>query len=138
MGPLWSSPTARTQGESEGSMNTQTSIRIEAKGTRLIPRVHVMSRMSQLMRRLSTRPLAARVRFSDVNGPKRGIDIRCGIVVTVPGQPSIEAEHTGNTARLAFDRSYERIHRRADQPRERWRKSQRHPKKYYAAKRLWT
>ena len=117
-------------------MSTQTSIIIEAKGTGRVPRVHVMSRMRQLMRRLPTRPLAAHVRFSDVNGPKGGIDIRCGIVVTVPRQPSIETEHMANTARLAFDRSYDRILRRAGEPRERWRKSQRHPKKYYAAKRI--
>jgi hypothetical protein len=94
--------------------------------------------MEHLLRRQRTRALAARVRFSDVNGPKNGVDIRCGIVVTLPRQPAIEVERLGSNARLVFDQSYDRILRRTDEPRRKWRESQRHPKKYYAAKRAWT
>jgi hypothetical protein len=73
-----------------------------------------------------------------VNGPKGGVDIRCGILVTMPGEPPIRVERTQTTARLAFDESYDRLLRRTEGPRRRWRESQRHPKKYFAARRLWT
>jgi hypothetical protein len=119
-------------------MRTLTSIRIDDDGIRRIPRAQVMSRMMQLLHRLPARPLAARVRFSDVNGPKGGADIRCSILVTVPGEPPFEVERLGTSPRLAFDQSYDRIRRRAAEPHRRWRQSRRHPKKYYAAKRLWT
>lgn len=113
------------------------SILIENMGAGRIPRAHVMSRLEELLQRLPVRPLTARVRFSDVNGPKGGVDIRCGILVTVPGEPPIRVERTATTARLAFDEGYDRLCRRAERPRRRWRESQRHPKKYYAARRLW-
>jgi hypothetical protein len=119
-------------------MSTLTSIRIEDKAAGRIPRVHVMSRMQQLLKRVPVRPLSARVSFADVNGPKGGVDIRCGILITVPGEPPIRVERLASTPRLAFDRSYDRALRQAERPRRRWRESQRRPKKYFAAKRLWT
>jgi ribosome-associated translation inhibitor RaiA len=97
-----------------------------------------MSRMNRLLKRLPVRPLSARVTFSDVNGPKGGADKRCGILVSLPGGPAIRVERVATTARLAFDQTCDRVQRRAERPRRRWRESQRHPKKYYAAKRLWT
>jgi hypothetical protein len=117
-------------------MTTHTMIRIEDSGTRRVPRAHVTSRMRQLLSRLPVRPLAACIRFSDVNGPKGGADIRCGILMILPGEPPIEVERLGSNARLAFEQSYDRIRRRTEGPRRKWRDSQRHPKKYYAAKRL--
>jgi hypothetical protein len=119
-------------------MSAQTSLRIEAKVAGRIPRTHVMSRMNQLLKRLPVRPLTAWVTFSDVNGPKGGADKRCGILVNVPGEPAIRVERIATSARLAFDQTYDRVQRRAERPRRRWRESQRRPKKYYAAKRLWT
>ena len=119
-------------------MSALTSIRIEDKAAGRIPRTHVMSRMKQLLRRLPVRPLSARVSFSDVNGAKGGVDIRCGILVSLPGEPPIRVERMATTPRLAFDQSYDRVRRQVERPRRRWRESQRHPKKYYAAKRLWT
>jgi hypothetical protein len=119
-------------------MSALISIRIEDKAAGRIPRVHVMTRMNQLLQRLPVRPLSARVSFVDVNGPKGGLDIRCGILVKVPGEPPIRVERLATTPRLAFDRSYDRVLRQAERPRRRWRESQRRPKKYFAAKRLWT
>lgn len=119
-------------------MSAQTSLRIEHKAAGRIPRTHVMSRMNQLLKRLPARPLSASVTFSDVNGPKGGADKRCGILVTLPGAPAIRVERMAPTARLAFDQTYDRVRRQTERPRRRWREAQRHPKKYYAAKRLWT
>jgi hypothetical protein len=119
-------------------MSALTSIRIEDKAAGRIPRAHVMTRMKQLLKRLPVRPLSARITFSDVNGPKGGVDIRCGILVTAPGEPPIRVERMATTPRLAFDQSYDRVLRQAERPRQRWRKSQRYPKKYFAAKRLLT
>ena len=119
-------------------MSAQTSLRIEGKGAGRIPRTHVMSRMNQLVKRLPVRPLSARVTFSDVIGPNGGADKRCGILVSLPGEPAIRVERIATTARLAFDQTYDRVQRQAERPRRRWRESQRRPKKYYAAKRLWT
>jgi hypothetical protein len=119
-------------------MSTLTDIRIQDNASGRIPRSHVVLRVKQLLRRLPARPLAIRVRFADDNGPKGGSDIRCRMLVSVPGASPISAESLATTARLAFDRVYERVRRQAEHPRHQWRASQRYPKKYYVAKRLWT
>lgn len=119
-------------------MTALSSIRIEDKAAGRIPRAHVLLRVRQLLKRLPVRPLSVRVRFADENGPKGGVDIRCAMLVSLPGEPPIKAERLATTARLAFDRTYERVRRQAEHPRRRWRESERRPKKYYAAKRLWT
>jgi ribosome hibernation promoting factor len=118
-------------------MSAQASIRIDT-ATGRIPRAHVMSRMNHLLKRLPVRSLSACVTFFDVNGPKGGADTRCGIVVSLPAEPSIHIARIATTARLAFDQAYARVQRQLEHPRRRWRESQRRPKKYYAAKRLWT
>lgn len=119
-------------------MSALTDVRIEDNATGRIPRAHVVVRLQQLLRRLVPRPLAVRVQFSDDNGPKGGADIRCRMLVRFPGTPSISAESLATNARLAFDAVYQRVRRQTEHPRRQWRESQRRPKKYYAAKRLWT
>jgi ribosome-associated translation inhibitor RaiA len=81
-------------------------------------------------------PVTARVTFSDVNGPKGGADIRCGLLVSLPGQPPIRAERAQTTVRLAFDGSYARLVRQLEHARARRQDVSRRPKKYFAAKRL--
>lgn len=117
---------------------TRSVIRIEDNGTGRAPRAYVTSRMKKLLQRLPRGPVTACVRFADVNGPKGGVDIRCGIVVTAPGTPPMEVACPGANARLAFDASFDRVQRRTEEPRRRWRDWQRRPKKYFAARRLWT
>jgi len=111
-------------------------IRIEHEVRRRIPRDHVMTRMAQALRRTPVRPASARVTFTDVNGPKGGPDVRCTLLVTLPGQPAISITRAGTTPRLAFDASYDRVLRRLERGRARWQDSHRRPKKYYVAKRL--
>lgn len=113
-------------------------IRIENEIGRRIPRQHVLTRMAQALRRVLVQPASARVAFTDVNGPKGGADVRCTVLVSLPGQPPISITRAGTTPRLAFDASYDRATRQLERGRARWQDSRRHPKKYYVAKRLLT
>jgi ribosome-associated translation inhibitor RaiA len=111
-------------------------IRIGGNVGRRIPRAYVTERLSLVLDRLPLAPVTAHVTFSDVNGPKGGADIRCAVLVDLPHQPAIRVEQTATTPRLAFDQSYDRVVRKLERSRERWQENRRHPKKYYAAKRL--
>ena len=117
-------------------MSAAKAIHIEGEIGRRIPRAHVTARLSQALSRLPVHPVAARVRFSDVNGPKGGNDIRCAVLVEMPRRPAIRVERQATTPRLAFDASYERLVRQLERSRERWQNERRHPKKYYVASRL--
>ena len=112
--------------------------RIDNATQERIPRKHVMARMSELSRRVDEEAATARVTFSDVNGPKGGADIRCGVLLAIPGRPPIRAERVQTTPRLAFDESFERASRELAQVRGRRRDAARRPKKYFTAKRLLT
>lgn len=101
-----------------------------------LPREHITARLGRALSRLPVRPVTARVRFSDVNGPKGGDDIRCALLVELPRQPAIRVERAATTPRLAFDASCDRLVRQLERSRERWQNERRHPKKYYAASRL--
>ena len=113
-------------------------MKIQIQGTTggRIPRVYVTTRMTRALGRVPLDPVTAHITFSDVNGPKGGNDIRCAVLVDLPHQPSIRVERLAPTPRLAFDATYDRVARQLDRYRERWQDSRRHPKTYFAAKRL--
>jgi putative sigma-54 modulation protein len=111
-------------------------IRIEGNVGRAIPRGHASTRLRQVLSRLPVHPVTAHVTFADVNGPKGGNDIRCAVRVELPRQPPIVVERVASTPRLAFDAAYDRVARQLERHRARWQDSRRHPKKYYAARRL--
>jgi ribosome-associated translation inhibitor RaiA len=85
---------------------------------------------------LRPRAVGARVGFADENGPKRGMDIRCGLTVELPRRPPLYAGATGVNHRLAFEAALEILERTLRRERERLRDVKRRPKKYYLAKRL--
>jgi ribosome-associated translation inhibitor RaiA len=62
--------------------------------------------------------------------------MRCALTVRLPFRPSIRVERTAETPRLAFDAAFAILERQLEQYRERDRDSKRHPKKYFAARRL--
>lgn len=99
-------------------------------------RAVVARRVSAALKILQVKPLAARVTFFDDNGPKGGRAVRCALTLRVPYQPTIRAEQTAVTPRLAFDATFKSFERQLERYRERDRDSRRHPKKYYVAKRL--
>jgi hypothetical protein len=117
---------------------TNDAVRIETEIDRAIPRAHVVQRIGQALRRVRTRHATARVTFSDVNGPKHGLDIRCAVQFALAGKPPITVTEVGKTPRLAFDAAYAPARRGLDRALARWEESERHPKKYFVAKRLLT
>jgi hypothetical protein len=112
------------------------NIHIENATQQRIPRQHVLARVTRALKRLAASTASARITFSDLNGPKGGADIRCALLVSVPGRPPIRAEHAATTPRLAFDEGYERVSRQLEALRLRRREASRRPKKYFAARRL--
>jgi ribosome-associated translation inhibitor RaiA len=109
---------------------------VESNLGRRTPRQYALTRLGQALTRLAVTPLAATVRFTDVNGPKGGADVRCAVVVKLPRQPLIRVERVATSARLAFDESCDRLLRRLERAQERRTDQRRHPKKYYTARRL--
>jgi ribosome hibernation promoting factor len=83
-----------------------------------------------------TGPIVVHVTFDDVNGPKGGLDIRCAIDVRMPRARVLHAEELADRDVLAFDRTADVITRQIAARLQRRRDSARHPKKYFAAKRL--
>src|SRR5262245_42963453 len=104
-------------------------------GDRLLP-AHVTKRMTAALSRLHVKPVGAQVIFTDVNGPKGGVDVRCSVTVRLPYRRPVHVEHMGETRRLAFDEAFGALRRLLERYAERARESRRHPKKYFVARRL--
>jgi ribosome-associated translation inhibitor RaiA len=85
---------------------------------------------------LRPKAIDVRVGFADENGPKGGIDIRCGLTVELPRRSRLHGGATAASHRLAFEAALEILERQLARERERFRDVRRRPKKYYAAKRL--
>ena len=83
-------------------------------------------------------PIRAKITFFDDNGPKGGLGTRCAVDVRLPYRPAIRVEQVAETSRLAFDGAFAALERQLERYRERARDNQRHPKKYFVAKRLLT
>jgi ribosome-associated translation inhibitor RaiA len=101
-------------------------------------RTHVRKALTAALARLAVAPVTAQATFFDDNGPKGGRAVRCALTLRVPYRPHLRAEETAETARLAFDGSAAKLAREIERYRERDREEKRHPKKYYAARRLMT
>jgi putative sigma-54 modulation protein len=54
------------------------------------------------------------VRLSDVNGPRGGIDKRCGIEIRLKGAPALFVEDTQTDLYVAIDRAVDRMGRALD------------------------
>jgi putative sigma-54 modulation protein len=93
----------------------------------------VESKVNELLRRGRLRPTVTRVAFSDENGPKGGVDVRCVITIDLPRRPALHASDVAESARLAFDRAIEALGREVIRDRQRRRDTARRPKKYFVA-----
>lgn len=111
---------------------------IEIVGFTITP--SLKARVTRQLRRALTgvqaQPVHARVSFTDVNGPKGGLDIRCAIDVTIPRTKPFHVEEMAADGVTAFDQSAAAITQQIARRLERRTDSGRHPKKYYAARRL--
>ncbi|HEV8643338.1 MAG TPA: HPF/RaiA family ribosome-associated protein [Methylomirabilota bacterium] len=99
-------------------------------------RALVARRMESLTGRLRTRPMSARVAFTDENGPKGGVDTRCVLTLALPRRPPLSVEQVAESHRLAFDGALASLERRLSRELGQARGQRRRPKKYYVARRL--
>jgi hypothetical protein len=111
---------------------------IEILGMAIAPALK--ARIARQVRRalvaVRTRPVDVKVRFKDVNGPKGGLDVRCAIDVKIPRTPPFHVEQIAGDDITAFDQSVAAISGQIARRLGRRVDSGRHPKKYYAARRL--
>lgn len=111
---------------------------IEIAGLAIAPtlRARIVRQIRRALVGVQTSPVHVRVSFADVNGPKGGLDVRCAIDVKIPRTAPLHAEETAASDVTAFDLSEAAISGRIARQLERRQESGRHPKKYYAARRL--
>jgi ribosome-associated translation inhibitor RaiA len=111
---------------------------VKIVGLALTPmlKARVTRQLRRALMAVQTRPVHGRVRLADVNGPKGGLDIRCAIDVTIPRMKPFHAEEMAADAVTAFDQALAAITRQIARRLSRREDSDRHPKKYYAARRL--
>lgn len=111
-------------------------IEIRGIATDTALRARVERQLTALLQRLAVQAVAAQVTFFDENGPKGGLAIRCALTVRVPYRAPVRVERVAETPRLAFDGGFPTLERRLAESVEQARDERRHPKKYYAAKRV--
>jgi ribosome-associated translation inhibitor RaiA len=92
--------------------------------------------MSGVLGRRQLRPIGVRVSFSDEDGPKGGVAVRCALTVRLPGRPVIRVEHQTRTYPQAFEGAFEALKRQLKRTTRCRRQSRRYPKKYFVAHRL--
>ena len=111
---------------------------IEFAGLEIAPalRTRVIQRIRRGLVGVQTSPVHVHVTFSDINGPKGGLDVRCAIDVTIPQTPPLHVEEAAERDVTAFDRCAAMISRHIAEQLRRRQESGRRPKKYYAARRL--
>jgi hypothetical protein len=112
------------------------TIELEGLRARSTLRAFITRKIAATFSGMTTQPIAVRVGFVDENGPKGGVDIRCGINVDLPRRAPIHVEERAATERLAFDGALDALHHRIERERGKVRAERRRPKKYFLAKRL--
>jgi ribosome-associated translation inhibitor RaiA len=96
-------------------------------------RILIEEKLGAMMRGGRLRPTAMRVAFTDDNGPKGGVDIRCAVTIEIPRRPATHASATAENARLALDGALAALEREIRRERDRRRDLARRPKKYFVA-----
>ena len=99
-------------------------------------RAWIAGRLTSMLSRLHVRVTTARVQFTDENGGKGGVALRCSVTVHVARSPELHADTLAADARTAFEQASAALERQIARAKNRVREVRRHPKKYYLAKRL--
>jgi ribosome-associated translation inhibitor RaiA len=99
-------------------------------------RSRIERRMGKVLDRVQPGPTSATVNFTDVNGPKGGVDSRCAVTVRIPRRRPVHVEALATIPWLAFSEALATLDRQLRKLQERVTARQRRPKKYYVAKRL--
>jgi hypothetical protein len=115
-----------------------TKARIEFCGsvaTRAL-RARMAAGLGGVLDPMPVEPTSTRVAFTDENGPKGGEAIRCTLEVRLARRPPVRVEEVAGTPRLAFQAGLAQLERRLRRIRQTARDSKRHPRKYFAARRV--
>ena len=99
-------------------------------------RARVADGLAGVLDAMPVDPTSMRVAFTDENGPKGGAAIRCALEVRLARHVPVRVEDVAGTSRLAFEMGLAKLERRLRRIREATRDSRRHPKKYFAARRV--
>lgn len=68
-------------------------------------RAHVRQSLAAKLGRFATRIERLTVRFTDVNGPRGGVDVACDVKVVLSGRPSVVYQMRGHEPRETIDRA---------------------------------
>lgn len=98
-------------------------------------RRRAVARLGDALGAHADRVSSARVVFSDQNGPKGGMAVRCGVTVSLAGSAAMHVEDEATTPGLALTGALAKLERRLLRRRALVRDSRRRPKKYFAAAR---
>jgi ribosome-associated translation inhibitor RaiA len=109
---------------------------IEGLAKQPLLRRQIVARTGKALSRLPAQPATVLVHFADVNGPKGGVDTRCGITVWLPGRRTVHVEELARSERQAFAGAIDALETRLRRDAERALDARRRPKKYYVARRL--
>lgn len=93
----------------------------------------VEQKLEAALRRGRVRATSSVVAFSDINGPKGGVDMRCRITVEAPGCPARSASARAADARLAFDGALAGLERELAKDQGQRSDLARRPRKYFVA-----
>jgi ribosome-associated translation inhibitor RaiA len=112
-----------------------TQVDVSGLSPRRAVRLGADSRVAAAVAALPSVVTSARVIFTDVNGDKGGVDIRCAITVSLRGRRRLHVDDVATTPRQALDGALAKLERRVLRTEEADRDNRRRPKKYYAAAR---
>ena len=87
------------------------SVVIEGLGEDRALRTLIAGKVTNTLERLQVAATGVRVQFSDENGSKGGIDIRCSLTIDVPHRPELHADTVAADARLAFEQAFAAVER---------------------------
>ena len=93
----------------------------------------IVRKLRGLLGRARIRATASDVTFSDVNGPRGGVDSNCAITVEVPRRPTCHASAVAADRRVALDGALDALEHELLRDRDRRRDLARRPKKYFVA-----
>jgi hypothetical protein len=99
-------------------------------------RARVLAEVESVLAKARVQPTTATIVFTDVNGPRGGMAIRCAVTAALPRQATLRIAPLAATARLAFAKAVKAFARGLSEDPDRSRALSRRPKKYYLAKRM--
>ncbi|HTN87572.1 MAG TPA: hypothetical protein VL242_28005, partial [Sorangium sp.] len=82
---------------------TPLSVRTFGVGVDEATRAHVRQSLGAKLGRFAPRIERLTVRFTDVNGPRGGVDVACDVKVVLSGRPSVVYQMRGQEPREAID-----------------------------------